>query len=69
MDKDFIKGKVEVKTFENGGKILKVWIPKDELERITKDNGVNFEIKFSKEKGTPYMEVDHWKPNKTEDIQ
>lgn len=65
MTKDFIKGKVEVKTFDNGGKILKVWIPKDELERVTKENGINIEIKFSKDSGKPYIENNTFQPQKT----
>jgi hypothetical protein len=62
MEKDFIKGKATEKVFQNGGKIIKVWIPVQELNRIAKEGNVNFDIKTSK-KGTLYMENDSWKPN------
>ncbi len=60
-EKDFVKGTAKEKVFSNGGKIIKVWIPVQELNRIAKDGNVNFDIKTSK-KGTLYMENDSWKP-------
>lgn len=66
MDKkrDFVGGKVQVKEFDNGGKILKVSIPMDELQRIEKDGWVNIEIKTGKESGKLYMENQTWEPKK-----
>ena len=61
-NKDFIKGKVEEKTFENGGKIIKVSIPFDELERINKNGWVNLDIKTGKESGKMYMENNTFEP-------
>jgi len=60
--KDFVGGKCELKTFPNGGQIYKIWIPKDEVMRILKDTGINFEIKFSREGNKPYMENNTWQP-------
>ena len=64
MEKDFIKGKATEKVFQNGGKIIKVWIPFVEAQRINKDGNLNFDIKTSK-KGTLYMENDSWVPNQS----
>ena len=55
-ERDFVKGKVEKKEFENGGSILKVSIPMDELQRIAKNGWVNIDIKTGKESGKLYME-------------
>ena len=58
MEKDFVKSKIEKKEFDNGGAILKVGIPMEELQRIEKNGWVNFDIKTSKE-GKYYAEVYH----------
>ena len=65
---DFVGGKVEVKTFDNGGKMIKLWIPMDELRRIKKDSGINVDIKFSRKTGKPYMENNTWQPEKQFDM-
>ena len=63
MEKDFIKGKIEIKEFDNGGKIIKVAIPFTELVRIKSDKDwVNFDIKTSQTKGTLYMENNKYVP-------
>jgi len=64
--KDFINGKVEKKVFNNGGSILKVSIPEDEIKRILNNGWVNIDIKVSKKTGKPYMEKNVWQPKKTE---
>jgi len=62
MDKDFVGGKVEVKEFDGGGEIIKIWIPKDEVMRILKDSGINVDIKTGKASGKLYMENNTWQP-------
>jgi len=59
--KDFVKGSAKEKVFDNGGKIINVWIPFAEAQRINKDGNLNFDIKQSK-KGTLYMENSSFKP-------
>ncbi|MBT6053331.1 MAG: hypothetical protein HOG49_41590 [Candidatus Scalindua sp.] len=59
---DFVGGKVDIKTFDNGGKIIKLWIPLEEIDRIRKDSGVNIDIKFSRKDNKPYMENNSWQP-------
>jgi len=61
---DFVSGKVEIKQFPNGGKIVKVWITPEDVERIKKPSGINLEIKFSKKDNKPYMVNDTWEPTK-----
>ena len=66
--KDFVNGKATEKVFDNGGKIINVWIPFDEAQRINKDGNLNFDIKTSK-KGTLYIENSSWKPNQTNQVR
>ncbi len=65
---DFIKGKATEKVFDNGGRIINVWIPFDEAQRINNDGNLNFDIKTSK-KGTLYIENSSWKPNETKQVR
>jgi hypothetical protein len=65
---DFVSGKATEKVFDNGGKIINVWIPFDEAQRINKDGNLNFDIKTSK-KGTLYIENSSWKPNQTNQVR
>ena len=68
MEKDFIAGKCDIKTFENGGKMIKVSIPAEEVKRILKDGWINFDIKYKKNpvegKSPIYMENNTWQPAK-----
>ena len=63
--REFVKGKVTEKVFDNGGKVYNVWIPQDELERIKGENGINITIAFGRDSGKPYMEVPVYKPKDT----
>lgn len=68
MAKDYIKGKVIKKEFSNGGHILKISIPMDEINRIQKKDWINIEVAEMKEprqdpKGniqTHYMTNNDW---------
>jgi hypothetical protein len=52
MQKDYIKGKVTKKTFDNGGHVLKLSIPMEELKRIENKGWVNIEISELREPRT-----------------
>ena len=43
-NKDFIKGRVVKKVFDNGGYILKVSMPIEEINRVCKAGWINFSI-------------------------
>jgi len=58
---DFIKSKVEVKEFDNGGKIIKISIPMDELKRIENNGWVNIDLKKGKDSGKLYLQNNVWK--------
>ena len=65
MNKIFV-GKVKEHTFSNGNKVFKLGLTAEDLDKLRDNlnNGwVNLQIAHGKS-GSPYAEIDQWKPNK-----
>ena len=63
MNKIFV-GKVKEHTFSNGNKVFKLGLTAEDLDKLRDnlDNGwVNVQIAVGKS-GSPYAEIDQWKP-------
>lgn len=63
MNKIFV-GKVKEHTFSNGNKVFKLGLTAEDLDKLREnlDNGwVNVQIAVGKS-GSPYAEIDQWKP-------